>query len=79
MTDSDQFIVEPLKDEHTAQDETDREGAGAGTSSPSDGVSNADYTDERHNYSDRRTGIKATDCHYSWREVYASQHVRPGR
>jgi len=79
MSDGDRFITDAEQDEATAQESTDKEGAGAGTSSPSNGVSNATYTNQRHNYSDRRTGIKATDCHYSWREVYASQHVRPGR
>jgi len=77
---SDQFIVPPTKDGDTATGSTNRQRAGAGTSSRCQkDASNDDYTNQRHNYSDRRTGIKATDRHYSWREVYAANHVRPGR
>jgi len=77
---SDQFIVPPTKDGDTATESTTRQRAGAGTSSRCQkDASNDDYTNQRHNYSDRRTGIKATDRHYSWRQVYAANHVRPGR
>jgi hypothetical protein len=79
MADADQFMTPATQDERTAQDETDREGAGAGTSSPSDGVSNATYTHESDKCNDRRTGIKATNGHASWREVAARCHVQPGR
>jgi len=76
----DRFMPDAAQDEPTAQESTNREEAGAGTSSSSqEDASNDDYSNQRHNYSDRRTGIKATDRHYSWREVYAAQHVDPGR
>ena len=71
MADADQFMSPAAQDERTAQDETDREGAGAGTSSPSDGVSNATYTHESDKCNDR-----AEPC--GWREMYhAMEAVLP--
>jgi hypothetical protein len=63
MTDADQFMPPAAQDKRTAQDETDREGAGAGTSSPSDGASNDIYTHESDKCNDR-----AEPC--GWREMY---------
>jgi hypothetical protein len=69
MTDSDQFIVEPLKDERTAQESTNRERAGAGTSSRSqEATSNDEYTHESDKCNDR-----AEPC--SWREMYRAMEA----
>jgi len=80
MSDGDRFMLPATQDESTATESNDREGAGAGTSSPSkETAGNATNDPQRHRYTDRRTGIKATDRHYSWRQVYAANHVHPGR
>jgi hypothetical protein len=80
MTDADQFMPQAAKDADTAKESNDREGAGAGTSSPSEeNAGNATNDTQRHSYTDRRTDIRTTDRHYSWREVYAVNHVHPGR
>jgi len=69
MTDSDQFIVEPLKDERTAQESTNRDRAGPGSSSRSqESASNATYTHESDKCNDR-----AEPC--SWREMYRAMGV----
>jgi hypothetical protein len=80
MTDADRFKPDAAQDSANAQEQTNREEAGAGTSSSSQKTSaNEDYTNQRHNCNDRRTDVRTTDRHYSWREVYAATHVRPGR
>jgi hypothetical protein len=80
MADADQFMSPAAQDERTAQESTNRERAGAGTSSRSQkDASNDIYTYESDKCNDRRTGIKATNGHASWREVAALCHVQPGR
>jgi len=61
------------------QNSTQSEG-GAGTST-SDSSNNDSYVCRSLNStdSDRRTDIRQTDAHYSWRQVAAACHVRPGR
>jgi len=69
MTDADQFIVPPTKDERTAQKSTNRERAGGGTSSRSqETASNATYIHESDKCNDR-----AEPC--GWREVYRAMAV----
>jgi len=69
MSDADQFIVEPPKDESSAQESTNRDRAGPGSSPRSqESASNATYTHESDKCNDR-----AEPC--SWREMYRAMEA----
>jgi len=59
----------------TIQDEKTEAGAVGGTSPPACRQDNATYSDRSNNSTDRRTGLRTTTDHYSWRQVYAACHV----
>jgi hypothetical protein len=75
-------FIETAEDDVAEQATKDNNttGVGAGTSPPVEsGVSNGNYTGQRHKSTDERTDIRTADRHASWREVARACHVQPGR
>jgi hypothetical protein len=75
-------FIETAEDDEAEQatEDNNTTGVGAGTSPPvGSGVSNDDYTRQRHKSTDARTDIRTVDGHASWRQVARACHVNPGR
>ena len=77
MRDAEKPIQSPSETPDETHEHTSGRGRSGEATPPHRSIRNATYTRDFHKDSER-TGLKATDRHATWREVYHACHVGVG-